>query len=120
MNLIQSFVKALSGAGGAQSISAAEANQRIESSRPPLVVDVRTASEFRSGHIIGAKLLPLNELDSRMGELPKDREILCVCQSGARSSSAARQLAAAGYTVLNLSGGMSAWSMAGLPVKRGG
>jgi rhodanese-related sulfurtransferase len=54
-----------------------------------------------------------------MSELPKDREIICVCASGSRSSSAARQLTSSGYNVLNLSGGMGQWQRAGLPVKRG-
>lgn len=70
-------------------------------------------------HINGAKLIPLGELRNRMKELPKDQEIICVCQSGSRSSSAARQLAEAGYQVINLNGGMSSWMRAGLPVKKG-
>jgi rhodanese-related sulfurtransferase len=61
----------------------------------------------------------LPQLSSRLGELPKDREIICVCASGSRSSSAARRLASEGYSVLNLNGGMSRWQRAGLPVKKG-
>jgi rhodanese-related sulfurtransferase len=54
-----------------------------------------------------------------MQELPREREIVCVCRSGNRSSSAARQLSAAGFKAANLRGGMIAWRRAGLPVKKG-
>ena len=85
----------------------------------PFVLDVREPSEYSAGHIAGSTLLPLHQLSSRIGELPKDREIVCVCASGSRSSSAARQLTSAGFAVLNLSGGMSQWQRAGLPLKKG-
>jgi len=55
-----------------------------------------------------------------MKELPKDREIICVCHSGNRSQAATRQLSTAGYQVTNLNGGMIAWVRAGLPIKMGG
>lgn len=86
----------------------------------PFILDVRQPEEYREGHIDGARLIPLGSLSAQMKDLPRDRPIVCVCHSGNRSSQAARQLAAAGYAVSNLRGGMSAWSRAGLPVKRGG
>jgi len=101
------------------SIDAATLQARLNEKPKPLVLDVREPSEYAAGHIAGSTLLPLHQLSSRMRELPKDREIVCVCASGSRSSSAARQLTGAGYTVLNLSGGMSRWLQAGLPVKKG-
>ncbi|HEX7975958.1 MAG TPA: rhodanese-like domain-containing protein, partial [Anaerolineales bacterium] len=82
------------------------------------ILDVRQPEEYREGHIAGAKLIPLGELGRRMQDLPRSREIVCVCHSGSRSSAAARQLAAAGYQVANLRGGMIAWNRAGLPVKK--
>jgi len=100
-------------------ISAAETHARSGQKDKPLLLDVRQPEEFRSGHISGAKLIPLHELRSRQNELPKDRQIVCICASGSRSSSAARTLAGAGYNVLNMSGGMSAWARSGLPVKKG-
>jgi rhodanese-related sulfurtransferase len=54
-----------------------------------------------------------------MGELPKNQEILVVCQSGNRSLSATRQLTSAGFNAVNVRGGMMAWSHAGLPVSKG-
>ncbi|MBI5667868.1 MAG: rhodanese-like domain-containing protein [Chloroflexi bacterium] len=100
-------------------ITPAEAQARLRGSQPPFLLDVRQPEEFRAGHIAGAKLIPLDQLSARLHELPRDREILCVCRSGSRSGVAARQLASAGFTSANLGGGMIAWQRAGLPVKPG-
>ncbi|MFN8373680.1 MAG: rhodanese-like domain-containing protein [Anaerolineae bacterium] len=110
--------KALFGSSG-QNLNAADAKARIESEEPLFILDVRQPDEFRTGHIAGAKLIPLNELNRRLNELPKDTEILCVCRSGSRSGSAAGQLTSAGYKALNLRGGMIGWQYAGFPVKKG-
>ena len=61
----------------------------------------------------------LPELRQRESELPRGREIICMCRSGSRSSSAVRHLTSAGFKAVNLSGGMIGWEGAGLPVKRG-
>lgn len=74
------------------------------------IVDVRTIGEFRSGHIPGAKLIPLGELANRLSEIPKNQPVVTVCRSGSRSLSAARQLKKAGYDVYNMTGGMMRWS----------
>jgi rhodanese-related sulfurtransferase len=100
------------------SVNAQEANQKLSAKARPFLLDVRQPDEFRGGHINGAKLIPLGELRERMKELPKNREILVVCASGSRSVSATRQLATAGFNAINVTGGMSAWMRAGLPVKR--
>lgn len=100
-------------------IDAATLQAKLNEKSRPLVLDVRQPSEYAAGHIAGSTLLPLHQLSGRMTELPKDREIICVCASGSRSSSAARQLTGAGFTVLNLSGGMGQWQRASLPVKKG-
>lgn len=99
-------------------ITVSELNEKLKFGKHPLVLDVRQPEEFRTGHISGAKLIPLNELQRRIKELPKGREIVCVCASGNRSTSAAKTLAKEGYTVLNLSGGMTAWRKAKLPVQK--
>jgi rhodanese-related sulfurtransferase len=101
------------------SIDAVATQAKLHEKPRPLVLDVREPSEYAAGHIAGSTSIPLHQLSSRMGELPKDREIICVYVSGSRSSSAARQLAGNGDNVLNLSGGMSRWQRAGLPVKKG-
>lgn len=83
-----------------------------------MVIDVRTKNEFDSGHIQGAKHIPLNDLDKKISQLPKEREILCVCHSGVRSSMAAGRLHRAGYKVINMRGGMLGWEKANLPIKK--
>lgn len=112
------FLKSIFG-GGVAGIEPAEAGEKLKSANPPFLLDVREPGEFKQGHIEGAKLIPLGDLARRLNELPKDREILCVCRSGARSGIAARQLEGAGFNTLNLRGGMIGWQQSGLPVKRG-
>ena len=75
------------------------------------VLDVRTEAEWANGHIPRAKLVPLDELEDRLRELPsKDARILVHCAAGGRSLQACQILADKGYTrLLNLVGGMHAW-----------
>ena len=80
---------------------------------------MRQPEEYRGGHIAGARLIPLAELETRLGELPKKCEIACICARGGRSMAAARKLMAAGYTASSLTGGMMAWRHTNLPVKAG-
>jgi rhodanese-related sulfurtransferase len=101
------------------SIEATAVQAKLNEKPKPLVLDVRESSEYASGHIAGSTLIPLHQLSSRMSELPRDRTIICVCASGSRSGSATRHLTSAGFTVLNLSGGVSRWRRAGLPIKKG-
>ncbi len=70
-----------------------------------LVLDVRDVSEFDKGHIDKAVNIPLNDLRSRMDELPRDREIWTHCRVGQRSYYAARILAQNGFKVRSLTGG---------------
>ncbi len=75
------------------------------SATPALIVDVREPLEFAAGHVPEAINLPLSELRSRWGELPRDREIWVHCGVGQRSYYALRFLRQKGYEVKNLSGG---------------
>jgi rhodanese-related sulfurtransferase len=100
-------------------VNALELNERLTNGKRPIVIDVRQPDEYRTGHIIGAKLIPLNKLHSRLKELPQSKEIVCVCASGNRSGSAARMLAKAGYNAVNMKGGMLAWRRANLSVRKG-
>jgi phage shock protein E len=99
-------------------LTAAELNEKLKFGKHPMVIDVRQPDEFRSGHIASAKLIPLNELHRRMKDLPKGREIVCVCDSGTRSRSAAKTLAKEGFTVFDMQGGMQAWRHAKLPIQK--
>jgi rhodanese-related sulfurtransferase len=86
----------------------------------PLIVDVREPDEFAAGRIAGVALLPISQFVARHAELPKDRPLLIICAAGSRSSSATMYLLQAGWTdVRNVTGGMTAWSAAGLPVRTG-
>ena len=114
MNILKSLFGSSS-----NSLTIEEAKERIENGQALVILDVRQPDEYRAGHIAGAKLVPLSELSGRMEELPKDKQILCVCASGARSSAATGQLSSAGFDVLNMRGGMSGWQRAGYPVKKG-
>jgi rhodanese-related sulfurtransferase len=101
------------------SLNAAELNEKLKNGKRPLVIDVRQPDEYRAGHIAGSKLIPLGELGKRISELPKDKEIVCVCASGSRSRSATKYLVGAGYNAFDMSGGMFAWQRAQLPIKKG-
>ena len=87
----------------------------------PRVIDVREPDEFSGdlGHIPGAELVPLATLAARARRWSKSVPIVVVCRSGARSTRAALELAAAGFTdVTNLAGGTVAYVSAGLAVER--
>jgi len=103
-----------------KSATAAELHKRIQDGEKLLLLDVRTSPEYAyDGHIAGSRLLPLNMLIQRAGELPKDATIICICRSGSRSQAACEQLASMGYEdVTNLAGGMFGWLRAGLSVER--
>ena len=81
-----------------------------------MLIDVRESSEYRSGHAPGAKHISVQVIERRLGEIPKEREIIVVCQSGMRSQRAAEILSRNGFRVLNVSGGMIGWQRAGLKV----
>lgn len=74
-------------------------------------LDVRTPKEFQAGAIPGATNIPVDELRSRMGELPKDRPIAAYCQVGQRGYIATRILRQAGYDAVNLGGGYKTYRL---------
>ena len=84
-----------------------------------LLVDVGELDEWAAGHAEGAYHTPLGQLAARLGELPRQREILLICRSGRRSAQAAGVLLHAGHSpVTNVIGGMQAWARTGLPTGR--
>lgn len=76
-----------------------------------VVLDVREPSEWNLGTLPDAMLISQGQLLDRLEELPKDRPILCVCQTGFRSSTVAAFLAFNDYQTANLAGGMKALGM---------
>ena len=86
------------------------------------IIDVRATDEYVSGHLPESRNIPLEQLEARAGELDKlkDVPLILVCQTGARSTSAAKQLAKLGFTKANnLAGGIAGWRTAGLPLRKG-
>jgi len=84
-----------------------------------VVLDVRTAEEFNEGHIEGALFIDWKQdgfMEKALATLPKDRTIAVYCRSGRRSASAASELGAEGYKVVNLLGGILAWKENNMPV----
>lgn len=76
-----------------------------------VVLDVREPNEWELGTLPDAVLMSQGEIMERMGELPEDKPILCVCRSGGRSGNVAAFLAFNGYETANMAGGMKALGM---------
>lgn len=86
----------------------------------PLLVDVREHHEFTMLRVPGAVLLPLSTFGQTFQELPADRPLLLLCAVGGRSGRATEFLQANGYArAANVTGGITAWNAAGLPVRTG-
>ena len=84
-----------------------------------VVLDVRTPEEFAAGHVPGAKNVPYDLVAARLGEIPRDKDVVLYCKSGRRAGLAADVLAANGYTRLShLEGDMTAWVANGRPVEK--
>jgi len=102
----------------APSISDRELLSRLESSDPPVVLDVRTPQEFAAGHIVGALNIPIDEVEGRLGELDGARtgEVVVYCEKGPRALKALAVLERAGFAgARHLEGDMSAWREQQLP-----
>ncbi len=82
------------------------------------VIDVREPHEYNAGHVPNAKLIPVATVFAHKDELPRDKDVIFICQVGQRSALACEMAAAAGLTRLfNLEGGTEAWVKAGNPVE---
>src|SRR5262249_35020672 len=85
----------------------------------PLLLDVRSALEFESERIEGARHIPLDALEARLEEIPGQAEVVVVCRTGVRATIAADLLARAGRRPRVMEGGMLGWRHARLPVREG-
>jgi len=113
MGLIDSLKKAFS--KPYKTISVAQAKELLGSGAT--LIDVRSAQEWRTGRAPQAKHVPLDRLQTSTAGIQKARPVIAVCDSGVRSASAARMLAAKGYDAYSVRGGMAAWRQAGEPVR---
>lgn len=101
------FVWKMMPSKGVKSISTAELKD-VLNDQDKVFVDVRTPAEYKGRNIKQFKNIPLG---SSFDKLPKDKEIVVICQSGMRSSNACKQLKKIGFErVTNVRGGMSMWS----------
>ncbi|MBO8157051.1 MAG: rhodanese-like domain-containing protein [Bacillaceae bacterium] len=104
------LVACSSGEADYKTISMDEAKEMIDEENIQ-VIDVRTKPEYDEGHIPGAVLIPLQELESRLNELDKGTPYIIVCRSGNRSQQASEILVENGFAkIYNTSGGMNQWN----------
>ena len=91
-----------------------DASEAIElASGSAVLLDVRETWEWNGGHAPQAVSLPMSQLEERHGELDMDATYLVICHSGQRSLSVADALTRAGFTAINVVGGMMGWQAAG-------
>ncbi|MBM3347079.1 MAG: rhodanese-like domain-containing protein [Betaproteobacteria bacterium] len=110
----------VSRSGGGPSVDTLRATL-LMNQQDATLVDVREADEFAAGHIINARHIPLSQVESRAGEVKKNksRPVIVYCATGTRSGAAVTALKKSGYEqVFNLAGGIAAWKQAGLPTEK--
>ncbi|SMP43787.1 Rhodanese-related sulfurtransferase [Desulfonatronum zhilinae] len=113
LNLLKSIKSLVASPGDARvsSVNAEQARNLLDTEPEIQIVDVRQHKEYRQGHLPGARLLPVADLDEKLDDLAKDKPLLVYCAIGGRSKVAAHMLAGRGFErVLNLSGGFKAWN----------
>lgn len=98
-------------------VSVDEAYQMYEEGT--FMLDVRTPEEWEEYHAPDTTLIPLDELASRVNELPQDQPIVVICRSGNRSQTGRDILLQAGFNATSTSGGLIAWQGGGYPVVSG-
>ncbi|MCO5144422.1 MAG: rhodanese-like domain-containing protein [Oligoflexia bacterium] len=102
-----------------KNLEAKELKVKLDNEEKICLVDVRSIDEYRSGHVPKAICMPLDQIESKLEQLPKDKLLVLNCQSGNRSKKAREVLASHGYTnILELEGGFNAWVKSDLPIKR--
>jgi len=106
---------------GFYSMGAADVNTAITSTTSPVVIDTRTAEDFKTGYINGSVNIPINNLLADMTLLPADKTaaVITVCQSGHRGSLAMMAMRMLGYTNVNsLAKGINGWTAAAFPLEK--
>ena len=106
--------------GGGAQIGTLEAT-RLMNQGATLILDIRDAAEYATGHLPRARHIPLGELSKRVDEIGKfkDKPVIVTCKTGARAPAALRTLKHAGFNqVFQLRGGLDAWQQASLPVEK--
>ncbi|AGA91359.1 Rhodanese-related sulfurtransferase [Thioflavicoccus mobilis 8321] len=98
-------------------IDSLDLHQQLQAGANIPLIDIRTPAETAQGIIPRARALPMHLIPLRLQELPRDREIVLYCRSGARSYHACSYLVQQGFDkVLNLRGGIADWARQGLEI----
>jgi len=104
--------------GVLRSLSPQEAKALIENRKDLVLVDVRSPQELSGGSIAGSQLMPFGELAQGRMTLPAGKPLLLICAVGGRSYAVGQYFSGKGYgEIYNLTGGISAWKAAGLPLQ---
>src|SRR5438094_58300 len=114
--LVEAYVGALD---DLEPIGREELRKRMRSGEPLVVIDVRPTEEFDAGHIPAARSIPLDELEKRLRELPRRREIVAYCRGPycAFAPEAVRTLRRHGFKARRLADGLPEWAAAGFRVE---
>ncbi len=104
---------------GAKDISAKDAKALLDKNKNVYLLDVRTPQENSQGRLPGTVLIPINEIERRVAEVPRTKTIMVYCAVGSRSKPVAEFLSRNGYKeVYNMTDGIVGWYRSGFPIQR--
>jgi len=103
-----------------QNINATDMQKIMKQTPEIYLLDVRTPGEYQQKRIKGGHLIPIDQLQNRINEIPKNRPIIVYCETGVRSALVGRYLDQLGYqSVYNLGQGIMGWQVRGYPIESG-
>lgn len=103
-----------------QDISASDLQRLLKQTPDIYLLDVRTLGEYTQKRIKGAHLIPIDQVEKRINEIPNNRPVIVYCETGVRSSLVGRYLDRLGFNrVFNLSQGIMGWQVRGYPIESG-
>lgn len=103
-----------------QNITATDMQKITKQTPDTYILDVRTLGEYTQKRIKGARLIPIDQLQRRINEIPKNRPVIVYCEVGERSALVGRYLDQIGFkSVYNLSQGIMGWQVRGYPIESG-
>jgi rhodanese-related sulfurtransferase len=106
-------------AAAAKDVSSAEAKAIIDKAKNVFILDVRSEQERSQGYIPGSQLIPIDTIERRLAEVPKNRPIVVYCAVGSRSRAVAQGLSRLGYAeIYNMRDGIMGWYRSGYPIQR--
>jgi len=106
-------------AATSKDITSAEAKAIIARNKNTFILDVRTPQERSQGFIPGSVLIPIDTIEKRLNEVPRNRPVVVYCAVGSRSRVVAQALSGSGYPeVYNMRDGITGWYRNGFPIQR--